>query len=228
MKCFDIGYPHSKTPRILKKNSRTIKQKVIAWDLSREYYDGDRENGYGGFRYDGRWAEVIPNIVREYGISERSTVLDVGCKKGFFLHDLKKVFPSGRFKGVENHFYPIENAMESIKEDIVLSPYEKLPFKDNEFDFVFAFASIYMLNLGGVINSLREIQRVGKGKSYVTLGAYNTPEEKELFQQWTLLGTTVLHVDEWLMVFEEIGYTGDYYFTTAKSLNLVQENGSKI
>ena len=112
--------------------------------------------------------------------------------------------------------------MESVKKDIILAPYEKLPFKDNEFDFILAFASIYMLNFGGVLGALREIQRVGKGKSYVTLGAYNTFEEKELFQEWTLLGTTVLHVDEWLEVFKEIGYTGDYFFTTAQSLNLIK------
>ena len=116
----------------------------------------------------------------------------------------------------------MHNAMESIKDDIILCPYEKLPFKDNEFDFVMGFASVYMLSLGGVLNALREILRVGKGKSYITLGAYRTKEEKELFLEWTLIGTTVLHVDEWLEVFKETGYTGDYFFSSAESLNLVR------
>ena len=220
MKHFDIGYPHSTTPRVLVENSRTIKNKIVAWRLGQEYYDGARENGYGGFRYDGRWAKIIPNIINEYNLDEKSSVLDVGCKKAFFMHDMKEALPGIRIKGVENHSYPIEIAMESVKDDVVFSSYEKLPFGDNEFDFVFAFASIYMLNFGGVVNALREIQRVGKGKSYVTLGAYDTAEDKELFQEWTLLGTTVLHINEWLEVFKEIGYTGDYFFTTAKSLNL--------
>jgi len=220
MKHFDIGYPHSITPRVLVENSRTIKNKIVAWGLDQEYYDGARENGYGGFRYDGRWAKIIPNIINEYNLDEKSSVLDVGCKKAFFMHDMKEALPGIRIKGVENHSYPIEIAMESVKDDVVFSSYEKLPFGDNEFDFVFAFASIYMLNFGGVVNALREIQRVGKGKSYVTLGAYDTAEDKELFQEWTLLGTTVLHINEWLEVFKEIGYTGDYFFTTAKSLNL--------
>jgi SAM-dependent methyltransferase len=220
MKHFDIGYPHSITPRVLAENSRTIKSKIVAWGLDQEYYDGARDNGYGGFRYDGRWAKIIPNVISEYKLDAKSTVLDVGCKKAFFMHDLKEALPGIRIKGVENHSYPIEIAMESVKNDIIFSPYEKLPFKDNEFDFVLAFASIYMLNFGGVINALREIQRVGKGKSYVTLGAYDTFQDKELFQEWTLLGTTVLHVNEWLEVFSEIGYTGDYFFTTAKSLKL--------
>ena len=70
--------------------------------------------------------------------------------------------------------------------------------------------------------ALREIQRVGQGQSFVTLGAYRTQEERELLEDWTLLGTTVLHVDEWMEVFQETGYTGDYAFTTASSLNLVR------
>ena len=222
MKEYDIGYPHSKAPRILNEGSRTITSKITAWGLGQEYYDGARENGYGGFRYDGRWAKIMPSIISEYKLDSKSSVLDLGCKKAFFMHDLKEALPGVRVKGVENHPYPIEHAMESVKEDIVLCPYEKLPFEDNSFDFIMAFASIYMLSFGDVLSALREVQRVGKGKSYVTLGAYRTKEEKELFLEWTLLGTTVLHEDEWLEVFKETGYTGDYFFSSAKSLHLVR------
>jgi hypothetical protein len=222
MKEFNIGYPHSQTPRVLLEGARTIQNKIAAWGLDQEYYDGARDSGYGGFRYDGRWAKIVPNIIKEYGLNAQSAVLDIGSKKGFFMHDLKEALPRIKLKGVENHPYPIEQAMESVKDDMILCPYEKLPFKDNEFDFVLAFAAIYMLNFGDVLSALREIQRVGKGKSYVTLGAYRTKEEKELFLEWTLLGTTVLHEDEWLEVFKETGYTGDYFFTSARSLNLVR------
>ena len=222
MKEFDIGYPHSKVTRVIHEGSRSIENKIIAWGLDREYYDGERENGYGGYRYDGRWATIMPSIVNKYNLSQDASVLDVGCKKGFFLHDLKQALPEIKIKGVEIHPYPIEQAMESVKEDLVLCPYEKLPFEDKSFDFVMAFASIYMLSFGDVLKALREIQRVGKGESYVTLGAYRTKEEKELFLEWTLLGTTVLHEEEWLEVFEKTGYTGDYFFSSAKSLHLVR------
>jgi SAM-dependent methyltransferase len=222
MEHFDIGYPHSKVTRLIKPGSRSIKNKINAWKLDHEYYDGDRKNGYGGFSYDGRWGQIIPGIVKRYGLSNKSSVLDIGCKKGFFMHDLKVALPGIKVRGIENHPYPIEQSTESTKGDITLGPYEKLPFKENEFDFILAFASIYMLNLKGVMEALREIQRVGKGKSYVTLGAYNSHEERELLLEWTLLGTTILKVDEWLEVFKETGYTGDYYFSTASSLNLVR------
>jgi len=218
----DIGYPHSDVKRVLKRGFRTIHHRMVAAGLDEAYYDGARENGYGGFRYDGRWAQIVPGLVERYGLSSDSSVLDVGCKKGFFLHDLKEAVPGIHIKGVENHSYPLEYAMDSVKGDLVLAPYEGLPFEDGTFDFVLAYAAIYMLNLRGVMQALREIQRVGKGRSFVTLGAYRTPEERDLLFDWTLLGTTVLHVDEWMEVFRETGYTGDYAFTTASSLNLVR------
>ena len=223
MREINIGYPNVSQPRILPHNFRTIHNKIKAWELGEEYYDGARENGYGGYRYDGRWAKIIPFLIKEYGLSNNSSVLDLGCKKGFFMNDLKEMLPGIKIRGVENHLYPIKSSMDSVREEIIYSPYENLPFGDGEFDFILAYASIYMLNLGGVIKVLREIQRVGKGKSYITLGAYRKEEDKELFLDWTLLGTTVLHVEEWLEVLKSVSYTGDYYFTSAESLKLVRE-----
>ncbi|MBT5869719.1 MAG: class I SAM-dependent methyltransferase [Nitrospinaceae bacterium] len=223
MRYFDINYPHSSAKRVVARGNRTLKNQIVAWGLSKEYYDGDRANGYGGFKYDGRWAKIMPTLLEEYGLTEGSSVLDIGCKKGFFLHDLKNAIPGAKVRGIENHSYPIECAMEDVKEDIILSPYQDLPFQDGEFDFILAFASIYMLSLGDIIKTLKEIQRVGKGKSYITLGAYRSPEQKELFLDWTLLGTTVLHEDEWIEILEYTGYTGDYYFTSAETLHLSRD-----
>ena len=52
---FDIGY-FKKTVKIRAKvaKERTVINKMYAWELGKEYYDGNRLNGYGGFKYDGR------------------------------------------------------------------------------------------------------------------------------------------------------------------------------
>jgi SAM-dependent methyltransferase len=219
---FNIGYPHAQVQRVVPKRFRTIHNRMIAFELGREYYDGARENGYGGFRYDGRWKLLIPTLIERYGLTAKSKVLDIGCKKGFFLHDLKLAFPGITVRGVENHLYPLDGCMESVRADVELAPYQALPFLDQSFDFVMAFASIYMLNLRDVMAAIREIQRVGKGKSYITVGAYRTRQERDLLLDWTVLGSTLLQTDEWLEVFRYCGYTGDYYFTTASTLHLVR------
>jgi SAM-dependent methyltransferase len=198
---------------------------MLAWGLGKEYYDGSRQNGYGGFRYDGRWGRIVPYIVSRYGLTPRSRVLDVGCKKGFFLHDLQAAVPGISVTGIENHPYPIEHAMASVRPYLIQGQYEELPFPADAFDFVLAFASVYMLNLGGVMAALREIERVSHGRSYVTVGAYRTPEERDAFLRWTLIGTTVLHVSEWLELFAFVGYTGDYGFTTGSTLGLTKAGG---
>jgi SAM-dependent methyltransferase len=218
---FDIGYFDPTVVRPVARGARvTIRNRLIAWEQGREFYDGARENGYGGYRYDGRWRRLVPALIARYGLCNRSTVLDVGCKKGFFLHDLSEALPGITTRGIETTKYPIDEGMASVRSVMTVHRFDELPFDDGAFDFVLAFSSIYILNLCGVVSALREIQRVSGGRSYVTLGAYRDREERELFEAWSLLGTTVLHVDDWMEVFAHAGYTGDYYFTTAKSLNL--------
>ncbi len=218
-----FDYPHSSAKRIVGKDfKRTIENRLVAWQLDKDYYDGKRENGYGGFKYDARWLDIIPEIAERYNLNSSSSVLEIGCKKGFFIYDMKKIFNGIDIKGIENHKYPIENSMEEVRNNIIFSDYQSLPFEDNKFDFILSFAAIYMLSLGEMIKGLKEIERVSKGNSYITVGAYDTQEDLELFKDWTLIGTTVLKKTEWLEVFEKAGYTGDYGFVSAKTLNLTR------
>ena len=75
-----------------------------------------------------------------------------------------------------------------------------------------------MQNLGDVIKSLTEIQRVSK-KSYIVLASGENDEERNKFYKWTLIGTSILLKKEWKTLFKKIGFKGDYYFSSAKSLS---------
>ncbi len=215
------NYPQPKTPRFVGPKIRTIKNKIVASYRDEGYYDGDRNSGYGGFKYDGRWQKIAESIVKEYGLKEDAAVLQIGCEKGFLLHDFHEKFPNMKVRGLEVSDYAIADSMPSIKKQITKGAYEKLPYEDNEFDFVIAIGVIYPLTLAGAISCLKEIQRVGRGKSFITLGSYRNEEEFKLFRYWTVLGSTILHVDEWVEVLQHAGYTGDYTFYTAETLNLV-------
>ena len=198
---------------------RKLKNKLIAWELEKEYYDGDRNNGYGGFSYDGRWLKLLPNFIKRYKLDNNSKILDLGCKKGFIMKDLKTLLPGAKVYGIEDHKYPIKNAEKEIKKNIIFSNYYEVPFKKNYFDLVIGFSSIYKYNLHDVVKTIREINRVSR-KSFLTVASYSNKKEKEIFDKWTLLGTTILSKKEWLELFRLLKYKGDYYFTTAKSLNL--------
>lgn len=217
------AYPQPKEPRYVGPNIRTINNRIIASYRDERYYDGDRKNGYGGFKYDGRWKKIVESMVLDYGLNEKSALLQIGCEKGFLLHDFHERFPTMKIRGAEMSDYAIAHSMPSIKEYIVKTDFNKLPFEDGEFDFVIATGVIYTLTLRDAISALEEIQRVGKGKSFITLGAYRNEQGERLFRSWSVLGCTILHVDDWIKVLNEAGYTGDYHFTTAETLNLIEK-----
>ena len=218
-KHFDIGYfkkPVKVRAKVAKE--RTVINKMYAWELGKEYYDGNRLNGYGGFKYDGRWLKLLPKIIKRYKLSNKSKVLDLGCKKGFLLKDLNILLPGIKSYGIENHPYAIKNAV-NCKSKLILSDYTKLPFKKKSLDFVIAFNSLYMQNLGDVIKSLKEIERVSK-KSYIVLASGENDEERNKFYKWTLIGTSILLKKEWKTLFKKIKFKGDYYFSSSKSLGV--------
>jgi len=226
MREFDAleGYPAPEQKRYVGKNVRSIKNKITASYRDKEYYDGDRVDGYGGFRYDGRWVPIAKNMYKEYELKKGDAVLQIGCEKGFLLYDFYQLYPDLDIYGTDISDYVIEHSMEEISPFIRKAPFTELPFEDSKFDLIIAIGVVYTLNLACVIKCLREIQRAGKGKSFITLAAYRTEEERRLLEWWTLLGTTILHEDEWGAVLKHTGYTGDYKFTTARSLNLVNQD----
>jgi len=221
MSHFDTGYFKVKiSKRKLISKKRDITNRIIAWGLDKNYYDGKRINGYGGYNYDGRWKKFLPRIIKKYKLNKNSKVLDLGCKKGFFMKDLEDLVPGIKIYGIEDHHYAIKNSHPQVKRKIKYSEYYNLPFKNKEIDFIFAFNSIYTHNLRNVIDSLKEMQRVGK-KNYVVLASYENEKERNAFLDWTVIGTTILHKKDWLKLFKFIGYKGDYYFSTAKTLGLL-------
>ena len=218
-KHLDVGN-FKKTLKIRAKISkkRTISNKIKAWELGKEYYDGNRLNGYGGFKYDGRWKKLLPKIIKKYKLTKKSKVLDLGCKKGFLLKDLNSLIPGIKSYGIENHSYALKKAIK-CKSKLIKSEYYEIPFKNNYFDFIIAFNSLYMQNLGDVIKSLKEIERVSK-KSYVILASGENDKERNRFYKWTLIGTTILLKKEWISLFRKINFNGDYYFSSSKSLGV--------
>ena len=213
-------------PKYFKKIGKTNRQikrdildKVKAWKLGKDYYDGNRKNGYGGFTYDGRWKKLLPRIIKRYNLSNKSKILDLGCKKGFIMKDFKEILPKCEIWGIEDHKYPIMKAEKEIKSKIILKKYYNIPFKDKYFDFLIGFSSIYKYNLEDVIKIILEINRVSK-KSFFSVASYSSKKEKEIFENWTLIGSTILSKKDWKRLFKTLKYKGDYYFTTSKSMRI--------
>ena len=217
-------YPKTSEIRYVNKNLRTIENRITASYRDKEFYDGHRNNGYGGLNYDGRWSLVARSMVKDYNLNDNSSILQIGSDKGFLIHEFKKINHNIRVCGIEISDYAIKNTLPSVRDFICKGTFTELNFTKSSFDLVIAIGPVYSLNLTDSIKCLKEIQRVSKGNSFITLGAYEDDDDLRLFKYWTLLGTTVLSKSDWVKVLKHSGYEGDYKFNTAKTLNLVEKN----
>jgi len=91
---------------------------------------------------------------------------------------------------------------------------DALPWPDGHFDAVLAINTIHNLERSGCLQALRELQRVAApGQAFVQVDAYRDEAELEHFEAWMLTAKTYCKPEEWIAMFAEAGYTGDYYWT---------------
>jgi len=208
--------------RALPKSRRNITQRgeakspeIIA--LSREYgelyFDGPREYGYGGYRYDGRWRPVAKDIIAHFGLAAGARILDVGCAKGFLVKDLMLAEPGLEAFGLDISRYALMHCEPEVVGRLHLGSADALPFPDKSFDCVVSINTIHNFDRAGALRALREIERVSRQSSFVQVDSYRTPEQKSLFESWVLTAKFHDYPQGWIEVFAEAGYTGDYYWT---------------
>ena len=208
-----LNYPKAKRNVDDRGASKTEEDRKLAREFGKDFFDGDRKNGYGGFNYFPRfWQPVIPTFKKHWNLDSSKKVLDIGCAKGFMMYDMKKLIPGITVKGIDISEYAIKNAMDEIKPHVQVANAVDLPFEDNEFDVYISVTTIHNLEIDECAKALQEVERVSKQGSFVTLDAYRNEEEKERMFNWNLTAKTVMSVDEWKKFFKEIGYTGDYYW----------------
>jgi len=211
----DLLKNYPKTKRNIKDRGaeKTEEDRDIARKFGKEFFDGDRKHGYGGFRYHPRfWHPVMPAFQDHFNLTSESSLLDVGCGKGFMIYDMAELIPGITVKGIDISEYAIENAIESMKPHILAANAKELPFEDSSLDVVISINTVHNLEEDECGHALQEIERVSRGKSFITVDAYRNDEEKELMYAWNLTGRTIMHVDQWIYFFEKVGYTGDYYW----------------
>ena len=206
-------YPRSRRPIEERAAQVTDEGRAIARQFGQEYFDGDRLHGYGGFAYHPRfWQETVRRFGDNYHLPANSSVLDVGCGKGFMLYDFKEFMPSLRIEGIDISQYAVQNAKEEVKPSLRVGNARELPYEDNAFDLVISINTVHNLALEDCKRALEEIQRVSRKHAFITVDAWRKEDERNQLMKWNLTALTYMHVDDWKQLFHEVGYTGDYYW----------------
>ncbi len=187
---------------------------TIAKRFGEDYWDGERHLGYGGYSYDGRWRPVAEKMVAHYGIEPGQRILDVGCGKGFLLYEFTQAVPGVEVAGIDISDYAIEYAKEEIKPALKQGHARKLPFEDDSFDFVVSLTTLHNLYLFDLMDALKEIERVGRGGTYVMVETYRNEREKMNLLYWQLTCECFFTPEEWQWIFTQASYSGDHGFIT--------------
>lgn len=195
----DIGKRcEGKTPEVVK----------ISKEFGRDYWDGDRKYGYGGYYYDGRWRSVAKDIIKFFNLKPGMNILDIGCGKAFLLYDL--LVEGMNVSGIDISSYALRHSPYRIRRKLQIGAADALPYKDKSFDLVLSINTLHNLPRVRCIAALQEIERVSRGNSYIVVDSYKTPEEKAQFQSWVLTAETYGYPNEWLEIFQEAAYGGFY------------------
>jgi ubiquinone/menaquinone biosynthesis C-methylase UbiE len=204
-----------KTKRDIKARENAKNPEIIrvAKTYGKEYFDGPREYGYGGYRYDGRWLPVAKDMVEYFDLKPGDRFLDIGCAKGFLLQDLQTICPGLEVFGLDISEYGLSQVDASIKGCVVQGNARQLPFKTGAFSAAVCLNTLHNLPKEGVIEGLREIQRICGGNAFIQVDSYLTPEEKSAFESWVITAEFHDYPEKWIQVFQAAGYTGGYYWT---------------
>ena len=210
-------YPKSNRPIEDRGNRITEKDRATARKFDKEYFDGDRLTGYGGYDYHPRfWTDTVSYIAEYYHLDNNSRILDVGCAKGFMMYDFSLLIPKAEIVGIDVSYYARSTAIEPVKDNIKVCNANNLPFDDNYIDLVISINTLHNLPRIDCKEAFREINRVTKKDSFVMNDAWRDSRGKEAMLKWNLTALTYMSCEDWLNFFEEEEYKGDYYWFFAE------------
>lgn len=205
--------PQTKRNVAKRKEGKGASVIAVAKQFGQMYFDGPREFGYGGYKYDGRWIPVARDIVQHFGVPAGGRVLDVGCAKGFLVKDLLAAGVDAY--GIDVSDYALMNCPPEVVGRLHLGTADRLPFPDKSFDAVFSINTLHNLDRARLVLALQEMTRVCRNPKncFMQVDAYRTQAEKEVFESWCLTAITYLTPEEWNKLFEEASYVGDFDWT---------------
>ena len=156
--------------------------------------------------------DVVRQVVEQLGIRPGEKVLDLGCGTGWGTRLLAKANAGVQAIGVDASPKMIAKAEElhsfTIRARYEVGAFERLDFRDGEFDRVFSMEALYYSP--DVDAALREVLRVLKpgGTADVVMDFFKESPATEKWRDIMQIPMEYLGEAEWKQRFEAAGFTG--------------------
>lgn len=196
--------------RVIESDKAACAEVALQW--GRDYWDGERKHGYGGYRYDGRWRPIAAEMIKHYDLKPGARILDVGCGKGFLLYEFTELIPGAQVTGIDISQYAVDHGKQEVKEFLRVGNATDLPFEDASFDLVVSITTLHNLVIQDLWKALQEIERVGRRFKYIVVESYRNEREKVNLMYWQLTCRAFHTPQEWEWLFCQAGYRGDHSF----------------
>jgi sporadic carbohydrate cluster protein (TIGR04323 family) len=210
-----VNYRHKNVERnyLKRMNDNKINCMKISKLYSKDYWDGDRRYGYGGYRYIKDYHKhLAQSLIKEYNLTKESKILDLGCGKGFLAYEIQKILKSNKIFGCDFSKYAIKNSKKELKNKVFYHDMkQKLQFESKSFDLVLSINVLHNFRLKNLEFALKEIERVGKHK-FICVESYKNDKQQFNLQCWALTAETLIDTNSWKWMFSKSGYNGDYEF----------------
>jgi SAM-dependent methyltransferase len=180
----------------------------VARQFERDYWDGERRYGYGGYTYDGRWESVARGLIERYDLIPGDLVMDVGCGKGFLLYELQKLMPRLALYGIDRSRYAIENKHPKLKASLKCEKVERAFL--GGFNLVISLGTLHNLTLHKLHKALRKFSEAKN--AYIMVESFRNEQEWFNLCAWCLTAETIMRPEDWCFLFDQCGYKGDYEF----------------
>ena len=173
-----------------------------------DYFDTpDLGRGYAGYKYDGRFKDTAKRIVDHYGLTIGSKVMEIGCAKGFLLIEFQLL--GMEVEGWDLSEYAVNNAHPDIRERINLGDASEIPTPDNPYDLVIAKEVLSHMPDDSIRKTLRFMQNQSRA-SFAMVSTVTAASSADVMLRWDPTYKTARTPDQWVELFQDIGYRNDY------------------
>ena len=165
--------------------------------------DASMEAGHG---------DVAGQVIARMGIAPGDQILDLGCGNGWATRILAKSSPGGRAVGIDVSPAMIKQAEAlhsfTIRARYEVMPFERLDFKDSQFQRVFSVEALYYaVDLDATLAELHRVLAPG-GTADVVIDYFAENAGSKTWSEGTGVPMHRLGEAEWKQRFEVAGFQG--------------------
>ena len=143
----------------------------------KSYFEGDGSNYVGGYKDEPLFLQLA-HYIKEKTYPIKGKILEIGCAKGYLVKNLRELGLDAY--GCDISEYAVNES--PIKEFLKVGSLINLPYKGNEFEWVYSFDTLEHLHEDEVEPAIKELLRVGEKHFHsITTPEYTVGEDKTHF-----------------------------------------------